>query len=238
MEELKRFYEENGYGVRRGLFAPDEIERMIAHYMKLNAQGSHPGDFPGVARRTDSDRPDPLRKYPRLIQMHEYDRETQRWMSDPRLTETIAALIGQPPRLIQTMLYYKPPGSRGQSFHQDNLYLRTEPICAAWVALDPADAQNGAMQMVPGTHRMGLLPPEPADTDLSFTDSQSQLPQDRTRVVIDMGPGDALFFGGYTAHGSMPNTTSDRFRRAFICHYEGIDAKRIVGPSLPTVEHS
>jgi ectoine hydroxylase-related dioxygenase (phytanoyl-CoA dioxygenase family) len=30
-----------------------------------------------------------------------------------------------------------------------------------------------------------------------------------------------LFFGGFTIHGSYPNRTPDRFRRAFIVHYFG-----------------
>jgi hypothetical protein len=34
-----------------------------------------------------------------------------------------------------------------------------------------------------------------------------------------MEPGDVLFFNGALVHGSYPNTTDDRFRRALIGHY-------------------
>jgi len=30
---------------------------------------------------------------------------------------------------------------------------------------------------------------------------------------------DVLFFNGSVIHGSYPNTSTTRFRRAFICHY-------------------
>ena len=34
-----------------------------------------------------------------------------------------------------------------------------------------------------------------------------------------MKAGDVLFFNGSIIHGSYPNTSKDRFRRSFICHY-------------------
>ncbi|HLK61310.1 MAG TPA: phytanoyl-CoA dioxygenase family protein [Chthonomonadaceae bacterium] len=229
-------YTANGYHIERNAFTPEEVAAMIAHYMALNAEGGHPGDFAGVPTKTASAAPDPLARYPRQIQMHLWDPQTRQWMEDPRLTSVIAALTGQTPCLLQTMLYFKPPGSRGQSFHQDNLYLRTTPLMAAWVALDAADRENGAMEMVRGSHLLGLLPCRLADTDLSFTDSETVVPSGLPHDLIALAPGDVVFFGGLTVHGSMPNTTKDRFRRAFICHYEGENALPIVGPPLPKAE--
>ena len=160
--------------------------------------------------------------------MHAWDARTCQWMLDPRLISTVSTLMGQSARLLQTMVYFKPPGSRGQSFHQDNLYLRVTPVAAAWVALDRADAENGAMEMVRGSHLLGLLPCAEADTDISFTDSETVLPDYLPRDLIELQAGDVVFFHGLTIHGSMPNRTTDRFRRAFICHYVG--ASR-AGPS-------
>jgi ectoine hydroxylase-related dioxygenase (phytanoyl-CoA dioxygenase family) len=42
-----------------------------------------------------------------------------------------------------------------------------------------------------------------------------------------MARGDVLFFNGSVVHGSGPNKTTDRFRRAFICHYAGESAEKI-----------
>lgn len=229
-------YAANGYHIAREVFSAAEVEEMAAHYMAMSAEGAHPGDFVGVPTRTASDKPDPLAKYPRLINMHQWDAKTKDWMLDARLTEIVAELTGQKARLIQTMVYFKPPGSRGQSFHQDNLYLRTTPLMGAWVALDRADAENGAMEMVRSSHLYGLLPCQVADTDVSFTDSETIIPPRMEKDLIALEPGDVVFFGGYTIHGSHSNTTTDRFRRAFICHYEGENALPIVGPPLPKAE--
>lgn len=229
-------YAANGYHTERAVFTPHEVGAMIDHYMALRAAGPHPGDYAGVPARTSSPTPDPLARYPRPINMHTYDAQTRRWMNDPRLVETVSALLGQPAKLLQTMVYYKPPGSRGQSFHQDNLYLRVTPVAAAWVALDRADAENGAMEMVRGSHLLGLLPCQLADTDVSFTESETVLPPYLPRDLIELEPGDVVFFHGLTIHGSMPNRSADRFRRAFICHYQGEVSYPIVGPPLPRQE--
>ncbi len=230
-ESERKFADANGYFVRRKVFAAQEVADMIEHYMAINAAGSHPGDFAGVPRKSKSDEPDPLEQYPRLIQMHHYDKKTEEWMNDPRLTSPVGELMGQRAVLIQTMLYFKPPGARGQSFHQDNLYLRTTPIAAAWVALDRADEENGSMLMADGSHKLGLLEREEADTDWSFTSDATKMPVGANLTPTVLDPGDVMFFGGLVIHGSYPNRTKDRFRRSFICHYEGENATKLSGES-------
>jgi ectoine hydroxylase-related dioxygenase (phytanoyl-CoA dioxygenase family) len=119
------------------------------------------------------------------------------------------------------MIFFKPPGSRGQALHQDNFYLKAEPgtCIAAWMALDPVDRDNGGLQVVPGSHRWPLLCTEKADTKVSYTDVTVPIPDPDAAVLVEMDPGDVLFFHGALVHGSAPNATSDRFRRALIGHY-------------------
>jgi hypothetical protein len=42
-----------------------------------------------------------------------------------------------------------------------------------------------------------------------------------------MDPGDVFFFNGSVVHGSLPNSTTDRFRRALIGHYIEGDARQV-----------
>lgn len=228
-------YAARGYHIERSVFSSEEVDALTAHFMDMN-RTKHPGDFAGVKAKTQTAAPDPLANYPRPINMHEWDEHSRSLMNDPRLTQTASFLLQQNAVPIQTMVYYKPPGARGQSFHQDNLYLRHTPLLGAWLALDRADADNGAMQMVRGSHLFGLLPCRLADTDLSFTDSETIVPPNMTFDLIALEPGDVVFFGGYTIHGSLPNITTDRFRRAFIAHYQGEHALPIVAPPLPSAE--
>jgi phytanoyl-CoA hydroxylase len=215
--DIRRQFEENGYTVVRGLFGAEEIERYREHYMQLRKHGSYPGDLSGV----DAKSSDPLKLYPRMIHMHRWDDLSLRWMIDSRINECMKAMLGREPFAVQTMLYFKPPGARGQALHQDNFYLRAQPgtCVAAWMAIDDCDEANGCIQVVPGSHAWPTLCTEKADTSVSFTDVTVPLPPGAEAVPVVMQAGDVLFFNGQVVHGSYPNTTTDRFRRALIGHY-------------------
>ena len=212
----KNFFDENGYYVARGLFSADEVAHMREHFMELRKQGPRPGDMGGDPAK---DAADPLNQFPRFINMHDWDAQTAAWQQDPRFIKLASELIGDDVALCQTMLYFKPPGARGQGRHQDNQYIRQYPIIAAWLALDRCDAANGHMVVVPGSNKLGILPVQPADMEKSFTGGETVIPEGAEEIGVEMEAGDVLFFGGFTIHGSYPNQTVDRFRRTFIVHY-------------------
>jgi len=215
--ELEQFYAANGYVVVPALFSAAELERYRAHYMALR-RFSHEGDTAGVAANIEQDT---NQQYPRMIHMHRWDDLSLQWLLDERLRVCLTGLLGREPFAVQTMLYYKPPGARGQALHQDQFYLKVQPgtCMAAWLALDDCDEANGCMQLVPGSHKWDVLCTQPADTTLSFTDVTVPLPPGVNPALVLMRAGDVLFFHGSTVHGSYPNTTPDRFRRALIGHY-------------------
>src|SRR4030095_3202868 len=110
--------------------------------------------------------------------MHGWDETSLVGVLDVRRGSRLTALAGAEPYAVQTMFYFKPPGSRGQALHQDNFYLRAPPrtCLAAWMAVDAADEANGCMQVVPGSHRWPVLCTTEADTTVSFTDVTVPLP--------------------------------------------------------------
>jgi phytanoyl-CoA hydroxylase len=223
-EAQRQRFEEDGFTVARGLFGPDEIERLCAAFTALHAAGPLPGRF--EPRPAD---PDPLRRYPRVMQPHEFEPVAREFLLDARLRAVLEVLFGEEVLAAQSMFYFKPPGARGQALHQDNFYLRVEPgtCVAAWVACEPIDRDNGGLEVVPGTHRMDLFCPELADEQLSFAREYVPPPPGLVPVPVDLAPGDVLFFNGSLVHGSGPNRTADRFRRSFIGHYVGRSAERI-----------
>jgi ectoine hydroxylase-related dioxygenase (phytanoyl-CoA dioxygenase family) len=220
----QQFYTDNGYVLVKGLFGPDEAARLRDHYMALR-RAPRPGDDTGISVGGD----DPIKRYPRMIQPNRWDPATHQWMLEPRLNACLTGLLGREPIAVQTMVYFKPPGSRGQALHQDNYYLRVQPgtCMAAWMALDPCDESNGCMQIVPGSHTWDILCTEVADTTISFTDVTVPLPPGAAPQPVLMDPGDVLFFNGSIVHGSFPNTTSDRFRRSLVAHYIEGDSEKV-----------
>lgn len=224
-QEHTEAFQTSGYTLVPALFSLEEVSFYRDHYMTLRQQGSYEGDSAGVSNGDD----DPLKKYPRMIHMHRWDRASLDWLTDPRINAHLSAFLGQSPFAVQTMLYFKPPGSRGQALHQDNFYLQVQPgtCCAAWLALDACDEANGCLQVVPGTHATPELCPEPADTSESFTDVTVPLAEGMEPQPVDMKAGDVLFFNGQLIHGSFPNSSRDRFRRALIGHYIMAEASKV-----------
>ncbi|WBB64578.1 phytanoyl-CoA dioxygenase family protein [Streptomyces sp. WMMC500] len=221
----KETFDRDGYLVARGMFGTEEVGRLREHFMTLRRSGARRDDFAGTATAAR----DPLRRYPRMAQMHRWDEVSLRWLLDPRLRGLLTVLAGEEPYAVQTMLYFKPAGSRGQALHQDNFYLKSEPgtCIAAWMALDATDEENGCLMVVPGSQRWPILCTSKADTAVSFTDVTVPLPDIHSARPVRMSPGDVLFFNGSLVHGSLPNTSGDRFRRALIGHYIQAEARQV-----------
>ena len=213
----KEFYKKNGYAVIKGLFTLDEVAAYRDHFMALRAEGPKPGDMIAETQKAG----DPLKTYPRMIHMHRWDETSLQWVLDARLNECLSAFLDTEPLAVQTMLYFKPAGARGQALHQDNFYLRAQPgtCMAAWMALDPCDEENGCMRVIPGSHEWPILCTASADSSVSFTDVTVPIPEGVEAVPVIMDAGDVLFFNGSLVHGSYPNTSQNRFRRALIGHY-------------------
>jgi phytanoyl-CoA hydroxylase len=220
-------YGRDGYVVARRLFPESEVAALRDHFMHLRENGVYPGDSAGVPLG-DPDA-DPLKRYPRMIHMHRWDETSLRWMIDPRVRAALHQLCGQDPYAVQTMLYFKPAGARGQAMHQDQFYLRVQPgtCMAAWMALDACDEENGCMQVVPGTQNLPVLCTERANTIDSFTDTTVPIPPGKKIAPVVMEPGDVFFFNGSLIHGSRPNVSANRFRRALIGHYVAGEAEKV-----------
>jgi ectoine hydroxylase-related dioxygenase (phytanoyl-CoA dioxygenase family) len=218
-------YQQDGYVVVSGLFSTAEVAELTEHYMTLRAGGPLPGDFAGVNAASS----DPLQKYPRMIHMHRWDERSLQWLIDERLSHLLTTLLGSEPYAVQTMLYFKPAGARGQALHQDQYYLQVQPgtCMAAWLALDRCDEENGCMRVVPGSHTLPLLCTEQADTTQSFTDTTVPVPETMHAEPVIMNAGDVLFFNGQLIHGSYPNTSQERFRRSLIGHYIVGEAEKV-----------
>lgn len=234
LSEYKAFFDENGYVVVKALFSAAEVAAYREHFMRLRAQGPKPGDMVADTRKLQ----DPLQRYPRMIHMHRWDDLSLQWVLDGRIADCLRAFLGDEPLAVQTMLYFKPAGARGQALHQDNFYLHAQPgtCMAAWLALDPCDEENGCMRVVPGSHTWPVLCTTTADTEASFTDVTVPLPPGVEAVPVLMEPGDVLFFNGSLVHGSYPNTSAGRFRRALIGHYIEAKAEQVTKFDQPVLK--
>jgi ectoine hydroxylase-related dioxygenase (phytanoyl-CoA dioxygenase family) len=224
-----------GVGVVRSLLRPEEAVRIRDAFMASVANGPLEG-ISEVRPSGEVGAGDPLARYPRMLHPHrhtnhEIGRIALQYMLDPRIWGVIRAVTREEAIAAQSMFYFKPPGARGQGLHQDNNPLAVSPgtCIAAWIALDECDAHTGALCVVPGSGPLDLLcDAEMEDrSDVFFNAGSLRLPDTVKPITAEMGPGDVLFFNGQVIHGSFPNTTANRWRRALIFHYAPASCREI-----------
>lgn len=216
-DEQKRQFEQEGYCVVSGLFAPEQIDAIEAFFEEFKTNGTAVYDGAGY------EEVDYTQRQLRAMHPHRHSRRVVEWFLNPRVAEVLEELLGRPALGAQTMYYFKPPGGKGQGMHQDNFYLLAKPATciAAWTAIDAAEVDNGCLWVVPGSHRHDILcPEEGGEKWMNYGDSHiTKFPRERKPVPVTVPRGSTMFFGGNLIHGSGPNRTKDRYRRTFIGHY-------------------
>jgi ectoine hydroxylase-related dioxygenase (phytanoyl-CoA dioxygenase family) len=123
-------------------------------------------------------------------------------------------------------LVKEPVGGHAKNLHQDGAYFehRYEGPVASLNYVVPTTLENGALHVVPGSHRLGML--EHIDTSSHLGLDPNDWPWEKAVPIIGE-PGDSIFFHVKTIHGSKPNF-SEAPRPAFIHRYRRPDDYTIV----------
>jgi ectoine hydroxylase-related dioxygenase (phytanoyl-CoA dioxygenase family) len=216
-------YAEDGYWIAPVLFEADEVARFREAAQRVAAGTYGRGRAPTLSlpfEPTDRD----LRK---IDNAWWADLDLAGLATDPRLAEIATALLEvSEVRLWQDQLLIKPPGGPRETtigWHQDWASWHTVAsrgdFVTAWVAFDDVDDDNGAMQMLRGSHGWGLLPEA---SNFFATDRDGQLAGLGQHGAVEprsvvMSAGQVSFHHPLTFHGSGANT-SHRMRRSLAVH--------------------
>jgi 2-aminoethylphosphonate dioxygenase len=209
-------YRRDGFVVLRDVFSAGEVAEMRDECSRLIARHDlFEKEIPEAQARRDltgavvCDRLDPVTPNSPLF---------KRVSRDPRLLGPVAAVLGGDPALFKDKLILKPPGTTGYGLHQDYAYwewtgIPADGVLSLQIALDDADASNGAVILYPGRYekRLPAPPGEPRDVDESAVDPA------RCHVAA-MQAGDVLIFHSLVPHRSDPNR-SGRPRRTLYLIY-------------------
>jgi len=120
-------------------------------------------------------------------------------------------------RLFKDKLIYRMVGTPGYNTHQDYSWWEEFPddLVNVMIAVDEADADNGALEFFPGNHHRLLTPPG-AMRNLNRSES-NEINID-SGIIIKTTPGDVVFFHCKLPHRSGPNVSS-RLRRQLYFTY-------------------
>lgn len=142
-----------------------------------------------------------------------------------RVVEAAARCVGEEVYHFHSKIIFKEARVGGAwAWHQDFGYWHhdnvLEPrLVSCFIAIDPATRENGCVQVLAGSQRLGRLDHVRIGDQTGADPARVEAALGRfERVYCEMRPGDALFFHCNLLHRSDQNR-SDRGRLALICCY-------------------
>lgn len=211
------FYQQSGYLTIPGFLAPEVVTDLREQVLDvLEANGVSRAQMDHASATADK-----LRQNPQYLAGSLLDD----LINGPNTLAIVSQLIGGRAVRYLPFTAVKAGGGGGQfHFHQDNNYTQHDPALGSinlWVALVDMTPENGCLQMVPASHKAGVLEWENAGDG----DSHRKVKLDPKEFLpIRMRAGDAVTFTRLTVHGSGPNFT-DKARVAYGLQYHREDVK-------------
>lgn len=198
--------------------------------------------------------------------LHNVHKQYQ-WVRDltkhPQILKVVRAILGPDVILLDSRFIckyptLKPDTTHGQAkpdgtvggdelpyvaWHQDMRYwgIAGGPVLSVWLAFDDSLKENGALQVIPGSHRDGMLPHRQAIRPGNMLTVNQEIPEELVEadeaVLCPLLAGQMSIHDGLLVHASDPNT-SQRRRCGFVIRYVPTCAYPIQDPDRPRKFHA
>ena len=156
----------------------------------------------------------------------------------PAIVEPVRDLLGADLLCRSASVFLKEPGAPAfVAWHQDAAYWELEPpdVATAWVALTESTLENGALRVIPGSHREPLLPHgviDDPDNMLSRGQGITAPIDPAKTAALTLDAGEMSIHDVRLAHGSDPNRSTTR-RMGFAIRYVAPHVRK-TGPRRDT----
>ena len=221
--ENRDYYKQQGFLVAGQLFDAEETEAIYNEAIEI-FKGNR-GDIPGI-HPVDSHASDRevLKQYTAIHFPHKISGLIRECLAHRKITQILTGLVSLNVKCMQSMLFVKGPGKKGQAWHQDEYYIptRDKSLIGVWIAVDDADLGNGCLWVIPGSHQEGYIRKrvpyngdDYADTDVNDISPYTE----EDALPVEIKKGSVVFFHGYLLHRSLANKSKDRSRMALVNHY-------------------
>lgn len=152
---------------------------------------------------------------------------------EPRILACVRDLLGEEIVLWGQHLFAKMPhDDKVVPLHQDAVYWPLTPSrsVSVWLAIDDADADNAAMQFVPGSHRHGALEHEQLGLDGTRVLGREVMNPDSfsDRYCNELAAGQVSLHSDLLLHGSDGNH-SERRRAGLTLRYTAAQVRLMAG---------
>ncbi len=210
-------YRRNGVVRCHGLLDPAEVIELRAAFETYQSRA--------LAELPEADytlEPDQL-SVRNFWRMQDHDPFFRAFAERPVLVDLVEPLVNGAPVLVGVETFNKPArvGSPVPP-HQDNAYFCQTPpdVLTVWIALDPATAENGAVEYSLGSQHEYLPHAASGVKGNSFGLADESVVDRFPQFLGTVDPGDALIHHCQTIHRSQPNRSAHS-RLSLVIVYRG-----------------
>lgn len=160
------------------------------------------------------------------------------WLDDlirhPGMLDAVEDLVGPNILCWGSSFFIKEKRNPGfVSWHQDSTYWGLDPadVVTAWVALSDSTAENGAMRVIPGTHKLEQVPHRDTFSPENLLSRGQEIMaevDERHAKMLELRAGEMSLHHVRLIHGSDPNP-SDKRRIGFAIRYIPTYVRQVAG---------
>jgi len=210
--QIKEF-NDKGVLIVKGLFDEDAISKLSNWVEALKNKQPEYGEEAKYYEKSDITGKNFLARIENIV--GDYNPELSELLMAKPAMECLTQLFGDTPVLFKDKVNYKLPGCRPDLMHQDQ--------AAGWgryadffitmvIAVDENRKENAAISfMKTGNYVKNLMTEE----WMPLEDDPANLPQDEYKM-IELDPGDVVFFDSFVPHGSAANFSDKQRRNMFL----------------------
>jgi ectoine hydroxylase-related dioxygenase (phytanoyl-CoA dioxygenase family) len=208
--------------------SPDQVKKYDDQgYLLIKQPVLQPDEFNQLKMIFEED----LEKYGAddLDGIHMRDERLLPIITGQALLDLVEPLVGPDIAIFSSHFISKPPRTgKLTPWHEDSAYWEgridtMEGIVTVWLAIDPANEENGCMRVIPATHK-----PEGAreyqqvseeDETVTFKkEIKPELVDESKAVYFELDPNECSLHDSRLIHGAKPNT-SDKRRTGYTIRY-------------------
>jgi phytanoyl-CoA hydroxylase len=240
-------FQNSGYVIVRNLCASDdvaELKRLADREyntrlapIELETDVGYPGAPTSIASAGGN-------TIRRLLNAVDRSPRFKAWMCGPVLVERIETLIGEAAvmsRVHHNCIMTKHPNYGSETgWHRDSRYwsFKLPDLVSAWLALGYERPENGALMLVPGSHKLEIGEDRFDSRKFLRSDSVENARLVDSAVRISLNPGDVLFFHCQVLHAAGRNADKE-IKWSLVSTYYGVSNSPVPGtrssemPCLP-----
>ena len=214
--DTAEFFNQNGYLIKPGLVSGQRLAALQQAAKEMVKKGEPPAEYEadvhyeGAPQSRDAEGGQTIRRF---LQVFDRAKEFKQFGQSEQVRAVLKELMQDDVYLVRShhnsLMSKEPKYSSQTNWHRDIRYWNydCENLISVWLALGHETKDNGALLLIPGTHRVEFER-QNFDEALFF---RKDLPENQAlidaAVMAELNPGDVLFFHCRTLHAASNNKT-------------------------------